>query len=76
MIMSFQCVLLTNMVLIAAMIVSVRTRPNVILKRGIAPARRVGQGHTATSRVRQGLLVKTVFRIALVNPAMSRGLVT
>ena len=75
-IISFQSVLLTNMALIVIMNVSVRTKPNATPKRGLAAARRVGQGHIATSCVRQGRLVKTVSRIVLVNPAMLRDLVT
>ena len=60
---------------IAAMIVSVRTRLNVIPKRGLANAQRDGRGHIATSRVRWGRLARTVFISVLANSAMLRGLV-
>lgn len=60
---------------IVSMIVSVRTRLNVIPKRGLANAQRVGQGHIATSRVRWGHLARTVFTSVFVKPGMLRGLV-
>jgi hypothetical protein len=54
---------------------SVKTRLNVILKKGRVSAHRVGQGYIATRRVRRGHLARTASITVLVNPAMSRNVV-
>ena len=54
---------------------SVKTRLNVILKKGRVSAHRVGQGYIATRRVRRGHLARTAPMPVLVIPATRRDLV-